>query len=218
MRPPLQIVKLSVFRSKRNYISTALRAALANLAVIAALALFAFAVEGVTITTASLPNAVVDTAYSGTVTANHGCTPYKWNISSGSLPAGLTAQVSSSTKSYTISGTPTATGDDTFTVSVEGCGGRTSQESYTVQIQQASEAVDLSWVASSSPDITGYNVYRGTVSGGPYAKINSGGLVASTTYSDTTVATNTTYYYVTTAVNSSNEQSGYSNQVTAPVP
>jgi hypothetical protein len=218
MKPPHQICKLSFFRVKRNSISTTLRAAFANLVVITGLALIAFAVEGVTITTTSLPNAVVDTLYSGTVTATHGCTPYKWSVSSGSLPAGLSGQASSSTKSYTISGTPSATGNDTFTVSVEGCGGHVSNENFTVQIQPASEAVDLSWVASTSPNITGYNVFRGTTTGGPYSQINTGGLVASTTYTDATAAADTTYYYVTTAVNSSNEQSGYSNQVTVTVP
>ncbi len=137
---------------------------------------------------------------------------------SGSLPPGLNGQPSSSTTSYIISGTPTGTGSDTFEVSVEGCGGHISKQTYTVQVQQPNYAVNLNWDVSNSPDITGYNVYRGTISGGPYSKINTGGLVASTTYTDATVAQNTTYYYVTTAVNSSNQESGYSNQTTAAIP
>ena len=177
-----------------------------------------FAGKPIIITTTSLPNAVVGTQYSGTVNAIDGCTPYKWSIVSGSLPPGLTGKPSSSTTSYTISGTPTATGSDTFEISAEGCGGHISKETYTVQVEQPANAIDLNWSPSTSPDITGYNVYRSTISGGPYSKINTGGLVASTTYTDTTVALGTTYYYVTTSVNSSNQESGYSNQAEAVIP
>jgi fibronectin type 3 domain-containing protein len=76
--------------------------------------------------------------------------------------------------------------------------------------------VDLSWNASTSK-VNGYNIYRGSKSGGPYAKINSS-LDAGTTYTDKNVATSTTYYYVTTAVNSSGQESSYSNQVQVIVP
>ena len=78
-------------------------------------------------------------------------------------------------------------------------------------------SVNLSWTASSSQNISGYNIYRGVNSGGPYSKINSV-LNASTLYTDTTVADGLTYYYVTTAVNSSNTESAYSNQTTAVIP
>src|SRR5208282_2505818 len=70
-------------------------------------------------------------------------------------------------------------------------------------------SVNLSWTASTSQSIIGYNIYRGVKAGGPYSKINSV-LNASTLYTDTTVADGLTYYYVTTAVNSSNTESAYS--------
>src|SRR5438552_1948449 len=41
------------------------------------------------ITTTSLPNVQVETAYSATLQASGGTTPYSWSISSGSLPTGL---------------------------------------------------------------------------------------------------------------------------------
>jgi fibronectin type 3 domain-containing protein len=53
----------------------------------------------------------------------------------------------------------------------------------------------------------GYNVHRGSVSGGPYSRINSA-LEVSTTYTDYTVAAGQTHYYVTTAVNASSNESG----------
>jgi hypothetical protein len=80
---------------------------------------------------------------------------------------------------------------------------------------QSQHTVDLTWNASS--EAVGYNIYRSTVSGGPYTMINSG-LDSTTAYTDSTVASGTTYYYVATAVNSSSEESGYSNQATAVVP
>jgi len=77
-------------------------------------------------------------------------------------------------------------------------------------------SVSLSWTDSGS-GIVGYNVYRGSISGGPYAKINSA-LDSTTTYTDTSVLAGQTYYYVTTSVNGSGIQSGYSNQAQAVVP
>jgi hypothetical protein len=77
--------------------------------------------------------------------------------------------------------------------------------------------VALSWTASTST-VSGYNVYRGTTSNGPYStKLNSS-LVTSVGYSDSTVADGTTYYYVVTAVDSSNVESVDSNQATAIIP
>src|SRR5271155_5200053 len=77
-------------------------------------------------------------------------------------------------------------------------------------------SVALSWTASTST-VTGYNVYRGTTSGGPYAQLNSS-LITAVNYTDSTVAAGVTYYYVITAVNSSNVQSADSNQATAVIP
>jgi hypothetical protein len=218
MKPPLPISRCVFFRKNSEVLQTKLTTSVANVVLMMELAAFALAKGAVTITTTSLPNAVAGSFYSGTVTAIDGCTPYKWSVVNGSLPPGLSGQPSSSSTSFTISGTPTETGSDSFEVHVEGCAGHTSQMTYTVQVQQPNYAVNLSWDASTSSDITGYNVYRSTTSGGPYSKINTGGLVASTTYADTTVATGTTYYYVTTAVNSSNQESSYSNQTTAEIP
>ena len=77
-------------------------------------------------------------------------------------------------------------------------------------------SVSLSWNPSTS-DVAGYNVYRGTVSGGPYSKLNSS-LDPGTKFTDTSVVAAHTYYYVTTAVNSSGQESAYSNQVKVVIP
>ena len=77
-------------------------------------------------------------------------------------------------------------------------------------------SVALSWSASTSA-VAGYNVYRGSQSGGTYSKINSA-LESATSYTDTTVQSGQAYYYVTTAVDSSGTESTYSGQVQAVIP
>jgi len=94
-------------------------------------------------------------------------------------------------------------------------GANNSAVNFTATPQQAHSAA-LSWTASTST-VSGYNVYRGTVNGGPYTLINPS-LVTGLSYTDTTVLSGATYYYVTTAVDSSGVQSVDSNQVIATVP
>ena len=73
-------------------------------------------------------------------------------------------------------------------------------------------SVTLSWVASTSSSVVGYNVYRGSVSGGPYTMLNSAPNV-STSYTDMTVSGGQTYYYIVTAVDASGNESVGSNEV-----
>ncbi|MGA8620625.1 MAG: hypothetical protein WB660_19130 [Candidatus Sulfotelmatobacter sp.] len=81
----------------------------------------------------------------------------------------------------------------------------------------STHAVNLSWNASTSPNISGYNVYRASYSNacGSLSKINSV-LNTSTLYTDSAVTDGASYCYATTAVNSSNEESVYSN-IASPV-
>jgi hypothetical protein len=81
---------------------------------------------------------------------------------------------------------------------------------------QSVHSIALSWNASTST-VSGYNVYRSTLSGGSYLRINSS-LVAGLSYTDSTVQNTTTYYYVTTAVDNTGIESVYSNQVSAAIP
>jgi len=171
----------------------------------------------VNISTKSLPGGTVGTSYSAVVQASGGCTPYNWSIASGSLPAGITATPSSNSTSLILSGTPTAAATDSFTVDVKGCGGRVAKVSYSVVIQpMANHVVDLSWNASTSTDVTGYNVYRAP-DGVNWQKINAS-LLASTVYSDSTVANGSTYYYAATAVDSAGNESSKSGTVEIVVP
>jgi hypothetical protein len=175
------------------------------------------ATSGVGITTTSVPNGTVKTAYSAVIKAGGGCTPYKWEVLSGALPAGVSAKASSTTTSLNLAGTPTTAATYNFTVKVTGCGGRVSQRAYRIVVQiGANHVVELSWNASTSSNVIGYNVYRSPDSA-TWKKINPN-LAASTLYGDSTVANGTTYYYAATAVDSSGRESIKSAPVKAVVP
>jgi ASPM-SPD-2-Hydin domain-containing protein/centrosomal CEP192-like protein len=71
-----------------------------------------------------------------------------------------------------------------------------------------SYSVSLLW--NSTPDVAGYNVYRGTSASGSYTKLNSA-LDANTAYTDSSVAAGNTYYYAATSVNEEGLESALSS-------
>jgi len=78
-------------------------------------------------------------------------------------------------------------------------------------------SVDLTWNASVTPGVVGYNIYRSTASGGPYSKVN-GAVNSDTSYTDSTVSAGQTYYYVAKSVDGSGVESGPSNEVQVVIP
>jgi hypothetical protein len=91
-----------------------------------------------TITTTSLPDGVVGAAYSQTLAASAGTTPYTWSLASGTLPAGLGLDSSTGT----ISGTPTTAATSTFTVKVT--------DATTPTAQTATAQLSITITASST--------------------------------------------------------------------
>ncbi len=77
-------------------------------------------------------------------------------------------------------------------------------------------SVTLTLKAGTST-VSGYNVYRSTVSSTGYIKLNSS-LVSGLTYTDSSVLNGTTYFYVATAVDSGGRESTYSNEMQAVIP
>ena len=75
-------------------------------------------------------------------------------------------------------------------------------------------SVNLSWAPSASSGVSRYDVYRSTVSGGPYTQIGSASTVD---YTDSSVQANTEYFYVITSVDAG-VQSGYSSQIAVSIP
>jgi len=75
--------------------------------------------------------------------------------------------------------------------------------------------VQLNWTASTSSNVVGYNIYRGTSSGGPYSTKLTSSPVTGTTFTDATVSAQQSYFYVVTAVSNTGVESSYSNAITA---
>ena len=78
-------------------------------------------------------------------------------------------------------------------------------------------SVTLTWDASTSP-VIGYDVYRRTVKGRGYEKINRALVTGQTSYKDETVLSGTTYYYMARAVDAKGNESLNSAEVVATVP
>ena len=77
--------------------------------------------------------------------------------------------------------------------------------------------VMLTWDASPTPTVVGYNAYRSELDGGPYAQLNAV-LIPGLIYADETVEKGLTYYYVVRAVSADGRESPNSNQATAVIP
>jgi hypothetical protein len=125
------------------------------------------------------------------------------------IPAGQSA-------SFTVTFSPVTTGAASATLTfTSNAQPSTTTEALTGTGTAApTHSVNLSWNPSTSQDIAGYNVYRTVYSSscGSFSKINSL-LNTSTLYTDSNVVDGTSYCYATTAVNTSNEESSYSNIV-----
>jgi len=113
--------------------------------------------------------------------------------------------------------TPSVTGTESASLSIADNSSGSPQK---VPLSGAgTHDVILSWTASTTSGVVGYNVYRGATSGGPYPMELNSSPINGTTYTDETVQAGRTYYYVVTAVASGDvTQSAISNEVSATVP
>jgi large repetitive protein len=137
-----------------------------------------------TITTATLPNGALGVAYSASLAATGGTGGVTWSVSG--LPGGLTA-----TSAGAISGTPTASGSFTVSVTATDSKGVTASKSYTVTIA----AVPLVITTTSLANPTAGAAYSASVaaSGGvqPYT-FSASGLPAGLSISAAGAITGTT--------------------------
>jgi hypothetical protein len=102
----------------------------------------------VTVTTASLPSAMMNSSYGVSLAASGGQAPYTWSLvsSSGSLPAGLQLNSNGS-----IGGMPTTTGSSSFTVQVSDANADTALRPLTLAVNPA--------LTISSPPFPGADQY-----------------------------------------------------------
>jgi len=118
---------------------------------------------------------------------------------------------------FTVTFAPTVAGTTSGKISFISSGSTLASETASGTGGTIPHTVNLSWNASTSTSVAGYNVYRSTTTGGPFSKLNPS-LNPSMNYSDSTVQSGQTYSYVTTTVDSNGVESSYSNQVKAVIP
>jgi len=112
--------------------------------------------------------------------------------------------------------TPSASGQRTATLSITD---NTSGSPQTVSLSgTGSHDVILSWAVSGTSGVVGYNVYRGTTSGGENSTPLNSTPINGTTYLDENVTAGATYFYAVTAVGSNGTQSAASAETEATVP
>ena len=85
----------------------------------------------ISVSPSNLPGAVTGRAYSQTLTASGGDSPYTFSVTSGSLPAGL-----SLSSSGALTGTPQAVGTSNFTVTATDDDGLTGARAYSLTVSQ----------------------------------------------------------------------------------
>ena len=84
-----------------------------------------------------------------------------------------------------------------------------------ISVWARAEQVTLAWDANTESDLAGYKVHYGTASGSYTTSVDVHKVIPSIV---TGLTAGQTYYFVVTAYNASNNESGYSNQVSYSVP
>jgi hypothetical protein len=134
-------------------------------------------------------------------------------FSIGGLTLPLTLNAGQNT-TFTAKFAPTSAGTVTGSVSIVS---DASNSPTTLSLSgTGTVGVSLSWDASTST-VVGYNVYRTTVTGGPYVRLNVS-VIPGTNYTDSTAQASTTYFYVATAVDADGIESIFSNELKVILP
>jgi len=169
----------------------------------------------VTVGQSSNQNATITANGAGVTISGAASNNAEFKLGGLSLPLTLNAGQSAT---LTVTFTPQASGTSSGSLSFSSnaTNSPTAEAVSGTGVAAIQHSVSLSWTASTST-ITSYNVYRGTQTGGPYARIGVGSGTA-TVYSDTTVQSGQTYFYVVTAVDSAGLESVDSNEARAVVP
>jgi hypothetical protein len=118
------------------------------------------------VTTSPLPSALTGSAYTQTLAAT-GTAPITWSVTSGTLPAGLSLGSSTGI----ISGTPTAAGVFTFTITAANAGG--------------SNSTQLSLTVNTAPSITTLSSLPAALTGSVYTQTLAATGTAPITWSVT---------------------------------
>src|SRR6202158_4244491 len=195
-----------------------------------ATATFALTVTGpaLQITTTSLPDGQVGTAYSATLAATGGASPYTWTLAGGTLPAGLslnsatgvisgtpTASSSATSRTFKVtdSASPAASATATLSLTIAGPTLTITTTSlpdgvvgaaYSATLAASGGTAPYSWTLTSGtlPAGLSLNASTGAVSGTPTAASNAVALAFKVTDSNTPASSQTSSLALTIASSS----------------
>ncbi len=162
------------------------------------------------------PAGTVGSAYSTSLQATGGTTPYSWSITSGALPAGLTLVPSSGV----IAGTPTTQETSSFTAQAQDASGAQASAPFSITINTAIPPLTLT--LTNLPGATVGVPYTGTIgaTGGtaPYTcMITAGTLPAGLTLNGCVVSGTPTTPGTSTITVKVTDSSNPAETVTGPV-
>lgn len=129
--------------------------------------------SALTVTSSAVAPAPVNTAYTQTLSASGGSSPYTWSISSGSLPPGISLNAAG-----TLAGAATAQGTYSFTARVTDSLGMTAEKALVLAV---TAPLTISFCPVGSATFGSSYSYTVTASGGkaPYAWSIGSGLLPS---------------------------------------
>jgi hypothetical protein len=140
------------------------------------------------ISTSSLPNGQTGVAYSATLAATGGVSPYTWSLTSGSLPAGLTLNASTGAITGTPSG-PVASTPLTFKVADSSNPALTQTATFTLTVSSATLTISTSSLPNGQTGVAYSATLAATGGVSPYTwSLTSGSLPAGLTLNASTGA------------------------------
>ena len=174
----------------------------------------------ITVAPNSLPSGTIGTAYSQTISASGGTSPYSYSVTTGALPVGLTLVSSTGV----ISGTPTVTGTSNFTITATDANTCTASQAYSIVINCVAITLSPTTLPSGTTNVAYSQTITATGGTAPYTfAVTSGTLPTGLTLSvggvlsgTPTVAGTSSITITATDANACTGSRAYTLTITAP--
>lgn len=138
---------------------------------------YAWVVTGcpqITLSPTTLPNGTIGVAYSQTITASGGTSPYTYAVTAGSLPAGV-----SLSSDGILSGSPTGTGTANFTVTATDANSCTGARAYSITVDCPTITLSPTTLSNGTVGLAYNQTITSSGGTGPYTyAVTSGSLPA----------------------------------------